>query len=92
MYKMILGTFIFVFLLTSCVSEDIESMEPIFEDDISEEEYCIAMEGTWREFPNACADTCSSQRESDVMCAQVITESCDCGEGMCWTGTTCVPI
>ena len=81
-----------IFALAACSPENIMEEYPPIEDDISEEEYCIAMEGTWDEFPNACADTCSFHREEDAMCAQVITESCDCGPEMCWTGTACVPI
>ncbi|MGM5487621.1 MAG: hypothetical protein ACQESG_01600 [Nanobdellota archaeon] len=55
------------------------------------EEICQAEGGDWREFPNGCVDTCESQREN-VACAQVMTEGCDCGPGMCWNGATCVPI
>ncbi|MFW5852406.1 MAG: hypothetical protein ACOCUR_00075 [Nanoarchaeota archaeon] len=87
-----MAVFVSLFLV-ACTPEQVPDEYPPMGDDVSEEEYCAAMEGTWREFPDACADTCEAQRaEEDAMCAQVVTESCDCGEGMCWTGTTCVPI
>ena len=41
---------------------------------------CTVGGGEFKEFPNACADNCNA---GDI-CAQVLTESCDCGEGKCW--------
>ena len=57
----------------------------------SEEELCSQGGGTWKQMPDACVDSCESQRD-DMVCAQVITEGCDCGEGMCWNGQQCEPI
>ena len=89
---MILGFLFVLALVVACAPEDInDGLYPI-DGDVEEIDLCIAMGGSWREFPNACADFCFAAREEDPMCAQVITESCDCGPNMCWTGTTCVPI
>lgn len=52
---------------------------------------CLAEGGTWREFPDACVDSCSAARDG-LACAQVLTMGCDCGEGMCWNGESCVDI
>lgn len=53
------------------------------------EERCVQSGGEWREFGNACADTCEYVRGKVDVCAQVITESCDCGPNKCWNGMTC---
>lgn len=52
---------------------------------------CEEEGGTWKQMPNACADSCRAQREN-LMCAQVLTHGCDCGEGMCWNGESCEKI
>lgn len=52
------------------------------------QELCEQAGGEWKEMPDACVDSCESQRRG-MMCAQVITEGCDCGEGMCWNGQSC---
>lgn len=57
----------------------------------TEEEICEAAGGTWRQMPNACVDSCEAHRER-LLCAQVLTYGCDCGEGMCWNGKTCEEI
>lgn len=57
----------------------------------SEEELCRLQGGTWQQFSDACADTCASERDG-LMCAQVLTNSCECGPTECWTGTACEPI
>lgn len=44
--------------------------------------------GTWTQFNNSCADNCWSQLSMRV-CALVLTDSCDCGQGYCWNGTSC---
>lgn len=51
---------------------------------------CANAGGEWRELPNSCVDSCDYRRGNVEMCAQVITEGCDCGENRCWNGTTCV--
>jgi len=53
------------------------------------EERCVQSGGKWTEFPNACADTCEFVRGEVDICAQVITESCDCGPNRCWNGMSC---
>ncbi len=53
---------------------------------------CKNAGGEWRQFSDACVDSCESQRREDIACAQVLTSSCDCGEGRCWNGVTCEPI
>ncbi len=50
---------------------------------------CASVNGVWKKFPNGCVDSCSS-KSGPAICASVITESCDCGQGKCWDGTTCV--
>ncbi len=45
--------------------------------------------GTWVEFPDQCADRCNTNGQT--ACAGVVTESCDCGDGFCWDGSSCVP-
>jgi len=57
------------------------------------QQLCEQEGGEWTTFPNSCADLCEYARNPDTtMCAQVVTESCDCGSGNCWNGTTCQPI
>jgi len=43
--------------------------------------------GTWKKMPNACGDQCGQEK---LICAQVITEDCDCGDYDCWDGEKCV--
>jgi hypothetical protein len=57
-------------------------------DSFSEEELCIQEVGAWSQMPDACVDSCKSQREN-LMCAQVLTFGCDCGPGKCWNGESC---
>ncbi len=61
-------------------------------DLVTEEQRCVEAGGEWRQFSDACADLCEYRRGEVDMCAQVLTMSCDCGEGMCWTGYVCEPI
>ncbi len=55
------------------------------------QEKCEMAGGEWIQMPTACVDSCEAQREGR-MCAQVLTEGCDCGEGMCWNGESCEPL
>ncbi|MBD3388818.1 MAG: hypothetical protein GF416_07100 [Candidatus Altiarchaeales archaeon] len=57
----------------------------------NEMQECIEAGGAWVQFPNACADSCAYERNEGIMCAQVITDGCECGENMCWNGYTCTP-
>lgn len=50
---------------------------------------CIKAGGIWRQFNNACGDSCTLQRNPDTLCAQVIMDNCDCGADKCWNGHSC---
>lgn len=53
---------------------------------------CKNAGGEWRTFPDSCADICYNSRFHHLrQCLQVLTDSCDCGPGKCWTGWRCVP-
>ena len=60
--------------------------------EVDMQEQCEMSGGDWRQFPNACADTCSYAADNSMVCAQVLTYSCDCGTDMCWNGAACEPI
>lgn len=47
---------------------------------------CAKNGGTWRDFPNTCADTCGPHDS----CGEAITDSCDCGKDKCWDGSSCI--
>lgn len=51
-------------------------------------EACALAGGTWRQFYNACADTCAFARNPRMRCPQVLTMSCDCGPDKCWNIAT----
>lgn len=53
---------------------------------------CLDQGGEWTQFPNSCVDSCEYRRNPDMVCAQVITMGCNCGEGECWNGVTCETI
>jgi len=46
--------------------------------------------GTWKTFPDSCADYCFDYYLGPRPCLLVLTESCECGADMCWTGTECI--
>ena len=47
--------------------------------------------GTWRTFPDSCADYCwSDLTMGPRACLMVLSESCDCGLDKCWTGKECI--
>jgi len=50
---------------------------------------CVRGGGQWRDMTDACADSCASARQEALVCAQVITQGCDCGPERCWAGTFC---
>ena len=54
----------------------------------SEKTVCFKSGGRWVEFPDACVDSCTKARNSQVVCAQVLTVGCDCGVGKCWDENT----
>ncbi|MEA2056703.1 MAG: hypothetical protein U9O78_03280 [Patescibacteria group bacterium] len=58
--------------------------------DCSETDICQRSGGEWKEFPNACADSCEFAANPNLMCATVMTNSCDCGPDKCWDGEECV--
>ena len=67
-------------LLTACQQKQPETPQEI----------CSYYGGEWKTFSSACADTCDYARSGGLsFCAQVLTESCDCGEDMCWNGEEC---
>ena len=51
------------------------------------ETLCEESGGDWMSFPDGCADLCEA---SGVVCASVITDSCNCGDSFCWDGSDCV--
>lgn len=53
---------------------------------------CTRIGREWRDFPDSCVDSCALYQKTDLACAQVITEGCDCGGAACWNGTTCQPL
>lgn len=50
---------------------------------------CSQTGGTWESFATSCADTCQGQ-QSDQLCQQTKTYSCNCGLDKCWNGYACV--
>lgn len=60
----------------------------------SQEELCkVDPLGSWREFPNGCADSCEYARNPEsTLCTQVITSGCNCDPNSCWNGQSCEPI
>ncbi len=73
---------------------DVEGTDEEDEFSASEEEIEMCSEGggTWELMPNTCVDSCESAREENVACGQAMTEGCNCGDGMCWDGESCVDI
>lgn len=55
-------------------------------DAVDEEQACLDEGGEFVEFSDGCAGFCDT--DADSTCTQVITESCDCGEGFCWNANT----
>ncbi|MCK5021878.1 MAG: hypothetical protein KAR54_01345 [Candidatus Pacebacteria bacterium] len=56
----------------------------------SKESLCSNAGGEWQKFSNTCANTCSFERNKEnSICAEVITESCNCGTDKCWNGKSC---
>lgn len=53
-------------------------------DAVDEEQACVDQGGEFVEFSNSCADKC----DADAVCTDAITDSCDCGEGLCWNVDT----
>ena len=56
---------------------------------VTSPEACTQEGGTWQLFFDGCADEC----EVGKNCLQVLTVSCNCGEGFCWNPQTqqCLP-
>jgi hypothetical protein len=70
-----------------CIKNKCTKQEKVFHD-LKEE--CEIAGGTWKPFNSACADTCDFVRNPTThFCAQLLTESCDCGDDKCWNGETC---
>lgn len=53
------------------------------------QEICEHSNGTWRQFRNGCADSCSYAADPTQMCTLALTMSCDCGPNKCWNGEFC---
>lgn len=53
---------------------------------------CEESKGVWRQFGNVCVDQCRPKFDQFVICAQAITFGCDCGDGRCWEGNSCIPL
>ena len=51
---------------------------------------CETENGSWRQFGNACADSCKAKFDKFSICAQSLTYACDCGDNKCWNGKYCV--
>ena len=76
-----------IFLTTSYFFIKNISIEYKVLDDPKKE--CGKMDGIWESFPNSCVDSCDLINKDIYLCAQVITEGCDCGVYRCWNGETC---
>ena len=78
---------ILLLILLGCAQPD--GQDNVLDDPQQE---CERVGGEWRTFSDACADTCSHATGQTQVCAQVLTDSCDCGEGRCWNGRTCTAL
>lgn len=87
MKKTIIMILAFMLVISGCAQVD-ESQPAMPGGEISAQEFCETAGGVWKQMPDACADRCGTE---DMMCAQVLTYGCYCGEGMCWDGTKCMP-
>lgn len=74
-------------------NETLDKKEKINESkpqELSDEEICIGVGGSWSYFPNTCVDSCDKARSKEpVLCGQAFTWGCDCGPDKCWNGETC---
>ena len=54
---------------------------------------CKNSSGAWRNFPDACVDSCRPPGSAQYFCGETITQGCDCGKGKCWNETAgaCIP-
>ena len=99
-YGYIMMIAISALLLAGCEVQEIPEDDFGVPDDVTDpgdvEEYLIEIcgeeGGEWREFPNTCVDSCEAARDEHAVCGQALTYGCDCGDGMCWDGQTCVEI
>ncbi|MFP4656634.1 MAG: hypothetical protein ACLFNK_03570 [Candidatus Woesearchaeota archaeon] len=101
MIHMIVFVFAVMVLLQACETQDVSEEDDFgVPEDVTdpaevEEELasiCEEEDGEWREFTNTCVDKCEAARDENSVCGQAMTYGCDCGEGMCWNGRTCVEI
>jgi len=65
--------------------------EPIPGNEVQTEEMitCQRTGGKWHEFADSCLDFCPNQI-GEPICAQVVTQGCDCGRYECWDREGCV--
>jgi hypothetical protein len=68
--------------------EDCPSESPVIDPDVQQ---CRQAGGEWTQFPNGCVDSCAYAANPQMMCATVLTTSCECGPDHCWNGNTCLP-
>ncbi|MFT7088052.1 MAG: hypothetical protein ACJAZX_001507 [Rickettsiales bacterium] len=57
---------------------------PKFDLRALEKQACQNQNGIWHQFPNGCADGCSSKIAVKSICTEVLTFGCKCGESRCW--------
>ncbi|MEK6876319.1 MAG: hypothetical protein AABX63_02830, partial [Nanoarchaeota archaeon] len=61
--------------------------------ELSDEQICISVGGSWLYFSNTCVDSCTKARSKEpVLCGQAFTWGCECGSSKCWNGKSCEPI
>ena len=61
--------------------------------ELSDEQICIGMGGSWFYFSNTCVDSCTKARSKEpVLCGQAFTWGCKCGPDKCWNGGSCEAI
>ncbi len=51
---------------------------------------CEKNKGVWREFGDACANSCENKFDEYSICAKALTYSCDCGTSRCWYKNECI--
>lgn len=57
---------------------------------VSSQQICERTGGTWRQFTNSCTDSCGAVNRKELVCAEVATFGCDCGNNGCWDGVSCI--
>ncbi len=95
LYFSVFSMLAFIFLTAqTCTFPDMNDVQETIEEgyndySIADKEVCEAAGGTYKEFSNGCADSCNLARSDDIGCIQSFSYGCDCGNEMCWNGTSC---